>query len=202
MDLPVTVSSIGVVVVPLFWIISTFTPALAPAISPLSWTFWILLKDTVTLIALTEVLETALVIGFPNVTATPTEVSVSIFAIPPIKVWFEVPNLGSKPTSLKLNCPSSGAVLLAAVNKSWVPLRNISFLKALLYAVVPWVRPAFDAVADPSISPSPTTSTRVLNCFEDKVSEGNSGFVKTVCWLNYCMPAIMRHLLLVLYQYH
>ena len=92
-----------------------------------------------------------------------------------------MPNLGSKPTSLKLNCPSSGDVLLAAVCSSCVPLRKISFLKALLYAVVPFVRPAFEAVADPSSSPSPTTSISVLNCFEESVSEGSSGFVKTVC---------------------
>ena len=125
-------SSIGVVVVPLFCIISIFTPALAPVISPLSSTFWILLNDTVTLIALTELLETALVIGFPKVTATPTDVSVSIFAIPFIKVWLDVPNLGSKPTSLKLNSPSVGDVLSAEVRSSYVQFKNISFLKALL----------------------------------------------------------------------
>ena len=56
----------------------------------------------------------------------------------------------------------------------------MSFLKALLYSVVPFVSPAFDAVALPSISPSPTTSIKVLNCSEESVSFGNLGFVNTV----------------------
>ena len=136
------------------------------------------------------------------VTVVPIIVSVSMFDIPSINVWFDVPSLKSKPTSLKLKSLSCGAVLLAASCKTCVPLRKISFLNALKYAVdVLSVMPAFDAVADPSISPSPSNSTIVLNCFEDNAPLGKSGLLKTVVWSNSCI-AINCYPPLVQYQPH
>ncbi len=44
-----------------------------------------------------------------------------------------------------------------------VSFKNISFRAALLYAVVPFVNPALEAVAKPSISPSDIKSSKVAN---------------------------------------
>ena len=61
-------------------------------------------------------------------------------------------------------------MLLALEFKIGVSSRKISFNAALLYAVVPFVRPAFDAVANPSISPSDNKSCIVANCLLFRVS--------------------------------
>ena len=61
--------------------------------------------------------------------------------------------------------------------------------------------PFFDAVALPSISPSESNSTIVLNCFEDNAPLGKSGFEKVVLWSN-SFILISLYPLLELYQYH
>ena len=61
-------------------------------------------------------------------------------------------------------------MLLALALSIGVSFKNISFNAALLYAVVPYVSPAFDAVAKPSISPSDNKSWIVANCLLFKVS--------------------------------
>ena len=48
--------------------------------------------------------------------------------------------------------------------------KKTSFNAALLYAVVPFVRPSFDAEAKPSISPSDIRSRKVANCLLCRVS--------------------------------
>ena len=66
-------------------------------------------------------------------------------------VWFDVPNLGVKPTFWKLKSASAGLAELAVDLRIGVSSKKTSFNAALLYAVVPFVLPSFDAVAKPSI---------------------------------------------------
>ena len=59
---------------------------------------------------------------------------------------------------------SAGLAELAVDLRIGVSSKKTSFNAALLYAVVPFVLPSFDAVAKPSISPSETRSRKVANC--------------------------------------
>ena len=59
---------------------------------------------------------------------------------------------------------------LAVDFKTGVSFKNTSLSAALLYAAVPFVRPSFEAVAKPSISPSEIRSRKVANCLLCKVS--------------------------------
>ena len=65
---------------------------------------------------------------------------------------------------------STGLAEFAVAFKTGVLLRITSLSAALLYAVVPFVKPSFDAVAKPSISPSEIRSRKVANCLLCKVS--------------------------------
>jgi len=53
-----------------------------------------------------------------------------------------------------LKSASAGLALVASTASIGVSSRKTSFKLALSYAVVPFVRPSFDALAKPSISPS------------------------------------------------
>ena len=119
--------------------------------------------------------------------------SLSIFFIPPIKVWFEVPNLKSNPTFKKLKSVSSGLCAFArksvsfkfdAIFKTGVLFKNISVLQAVLYAAFVDAIPLLCGVANPAISPSEITSTIVINCLLDKASDGRSGLLRVVFWSN------------------
>jgi len=59
----------------------------------------------------------------------------------------------------------------------------------------------FDAVALPSISPSESNSTIVLNCFEDNAPLGKSGLEKVVLWSNSLID-ISLYPPLEQYQFH
>ena len=148
--LPFTVSVIGVVVVPSFWIICIDKETSAPSISPLSWNFCNWGKPIVTLTASIFELVICLDTGVSLVTTTPTAVSDSCSVIPDIAVWFEVPNLGSNDTFWKLKSSVAGLVP-AACWRTCVPLRNTSFNALVLYSVEPC-----DPVAEgkPDITPS------------------------------------------------
>ena len=71
--------------------------------------------------------------------------------IPGIWVWLPVPKRGVNPTFWKLNFDVSGAALFALDWSIGVSFKNISFNAALLYVALPFVSPALDAVAKPSI---------------------------------------------------
>ena len=111
-----------------------------------------------------------LVTGVEAVTVTPTPVTEELLSIPETFVWFAVPKRGVKPTSWKLKSVVAGLAELAVAFKTGVSFRKTSFNAALLYAVVPCVLPSFDAVANPSISPSETKSRNVANCLLCNVS--------------------------------
>jgi hypothetical protein len=66
----------------------------------------------------------------------------------------DVPNLDLNVTSLKLKSSSAGLALVALAASIGVSSRNTSFKLALSYAVVPFESSSFDALANPSISPS------------------------------------------------
>ena len=95
-------SDIGVLVVPLFWIIFIVSSTDAPLTSPLVSNVCKPLKRRVTLTALILEFVICLDIGVPFSTFEPTLVSDSILEIPEINVWSDVPNLGSNSTSWKL----------------------------------------------------------------------------------------------------
>ena len=65
---------------------------------------------------------------------------------------------------------SAGLALVAVELSIGVSSRNTSFKLALSYAVVPFVRPSFDALAKPSISPSDIRSWTVAKLLLCKVS--------------------------------
>ena len=62
-----------------------------------------------------------------------------------------MPNLGVKFTFWKLKSEVVGFTESAVAFNIGVSFKKISFNAALLYAVVPFVLPSFDAVAKPSI---------------------------------------------------
>ena len=125
-------SDIGVLVVPLFWIIFIVKSTDVPLISPLLSNFCNPLKRIVTLTAFILEFVICLDIGVPFSTFDPTLVSDSILAIPEINVWFDVPNLGSNSTSWKLKSVAWVFVGTALALKTGVFPRNTSFNAAVL----------------------------------------------------------------------
>ena len=70
---------------------------------------------------------------------------------------------------------SAGLALVAVKFNIGVSSRNTSFKLALSYAVVPFVRPSFEALAKPSISPSEIKSCTVAKLLLCKVSGARYG---------------------------
>ena len=141
-----------------------------PSKSPLSVAFWSWGKVIVTFTASTFEFVICLVTGVEAVTVTPTAVTEELLSTPGIFVWLAVPNLGVKLTSWKLKSVVLGLVESADAFKTGVSFKNTSFSAALLYAVVPCVLPSFEALANPSISPSEIKSRIVENCLLCRVS--------------------------------
>ena len=123
----------------------------APSKSPsfVALCSWGNVTDTLT--ASTLVFVIWRVTGVLLVTSTPTLVVDTLLSIPGIFVWLPVPKRGVNFTSWKLKSVVWGSVESAEALSTGVSLRNTSLSAALLYAVVPFVLPSFEAVAKPSI---------------------------------------------------
>ena len=153
----------------LYWT-AIFNEIEEPNKSPLSVAFCSWGTVIVTFIASTFGFVICLVTGEDWVTVTPTAVIEELLSMPSTFVWPDVPNLGLNVTSWKLKSVVAGEAELAVALRTGVSFRNTSFNAALLYAVVPFVLPSFEAEAKPSISPSEIRSRKVANCLLCKVS--------------------------------
>ena len=112
----------------IFIVNSTVAPLTSPLVSKVCKP----LKRIVTLTALILEFVICLDTGVPFSTFTPTLFSVSMFAIPEINVWFDVPNLGSNSTSWKLKSVAWVFVGSALALNTGVFPKNTSFNAAVL----------------------------------------------------------------------